>query len=97
MCDEILYYVPQKGVKNRAGTANLTIDWFKKKFNFPIDWTYFEELPIIERSWVFEPQIGRIIYFHYGEYKIQGKVESILLERTDEREVMHVLIRPFNK
>lgn len=73
------FYIPVEGVKNKAGNANLTFDWFKKKFKNPVDFQYFIE---IEYEYPIEGrlQLKDIICFDHNGIQRQGIVESIIVE-----------------
>lgn len=92
---KILYYIPIKGIQNKARTATLTIDWYKKKFRMPLDETIFEQLST--EDWVVDviPVIGWTINIENPIDDIQGKVESIIYDKGMEYEYLMVLIRPF--
>lgn len=93
--EEIRYYIPVEGVKNKARSAYLTIDWFKKKFIPPLSEEYFEELPVLELAWSFIPMEGYIVNFDFKEmkYNFTGEVQKVILKKTDEQELLYVLLK----
>ena len=90
-----LYYIPMEGKRNKAGTTNLTIGWFKKFFKPPIDNTSFEQLNVIDECVDNLPQLGWVISFEMPPIiTIVGVVEKIILKRTLEDETYYILLNP---
>lgn len=94
----INYYTPTADtVHNRAKTALVTIDWFKKKFRLPIDSDLFI-CPYSEggETWTV-PLCGNIVNLPFLDNKtIQGVVESVIIDKVEEDEEIHILIKPFD-
>lgn len=95
MQQQILYYRPVKGKRNKTGTATLTIDWFKKNFRLPLKSSDFEELATYDACFDMIPQIGWTISIENRVEQIQGKVESIIYQKKEDIEYIRVLIRPY--
>jgi hypothetical protein len=93
------FYFPVSGVKNKAQNANLTIDWFKKNFRYPIKSEYFVQLNYSEEGDVSSvPLQGQIISFVNDlETEMlcwQGSVEVVLREkRVCGEEMIHILLK----
>jgi hypothetical protein len=92
----ILYYFPTNGIKNKAKTANVTIDWFKKKFILPLDLNHFTEIAYQEEGEIFEiPNLKDVIAFTHEEIIWQGEVEKIIRQKTvSEGEFIRILLKP---
>jgi hypothetical protein len=95
MQQQIIYYIPVEGKKNKAGTAILTIDWFKKRFRLPLKDDCFTELSTYDACFDVIPQIGWTISIENRVEQIQGKVESIIYQKTEDIEYIRVLLRPY--
>lgn len=93
------FYNPKEGLKNKAGTTNLTIDWFKKKFRMPIDSKVFDEINYEEKgSDLLPPDFKWLISVtHENSLLWQGRVEGIAQEKVIDGahdEVIHILLQP---
>jgi hypothetical protein len=90
----IYYYFPKEGVKNKAGNALLTFDWFKKKFKLPIDLDYFHEINYMEEGEGFDiPYIKDIIALTDDKILWQGQVESIIRQKSMiDGEIIRILL-----
>ena len=95
----IFYYFPIEGVKNKAGNATLTFDWFKKKFRLPIDLNYFHELNSFEEVESFEvPYIKYMIDLTDDEILWQGQVEVIIRQKSmKDGEIIRILLCEIKK
>lgn len=96
MSKRIIYYFPMTEKKNKAGNANLTIDWFKKQFKLPLDLTVFTELNYIDEGAGFEtPNLKDVMAFTNDTLILQGEVEKIIRQRTfDDGDIVRVLLSP---
>lgn len=90
MPKEIIFYSPIEPLKNKAGTAILTIDWYKKQFKFPISKEYFESKVTIFSNEV--PNLSDGISYNSKDFKLQGKVEKRLFQYPED--IIHILISP---
>ena len=95
----IYYYFPKEGVKNKAGNATLTFDWFKKKFRLPLDMNYFNEINYIEEGETFDiPYIKDIIALTDEDILWQGQVEAIIRQKSlEEGEIVRILLCEIKK
>ena len=82
----IKFYTCKKDIQNKAKTAYVTIDWFKKKFLLPIDSDIFD---IRHKCDGKVPQIKTRVYLP----ETQGVVESIIIDKRAEVDIIHVLLR----
>jgi hypothetical protein len=95
----IYYYFPKEGVKNKAGNALLTFDWFKKKFRLPLDMDYFNRINYIEEGETFEiPYIKDIVAITDEDILWQGQVEAIIRQKSlEEGEIVRILLCEIKK
>lgn len=93
----MIYYWKQKqGIKNKSGNANLTIDWFKKHFTYPIDKKYFKFTGYCSYRSI-PPQIETLIYCIKSNLKVEGtvfKIVEVEIE-TDKKSTkdIHILLK----
>ena len=96
MPKEIIFYFPIEPLKNKAGTAILTIDWYKKQFKFPISKEYFESKgiksfgPYTLNSEI--PNLSDVVSYNSKVLNFQGKVEKRLFQYPED--IIHILISP---
>ena len=98
---EILYYTPKYGIKNKAGNATLTFGWYKKHFRLK-ELKYFNQIPYAEVGDDFDPPLlGWNVSYNISAPEnnivLEGVVESIIQQKTDDVEIYHVLINPYKK
>jgi len=95
----IYYYFPKEGVKNKAGNALLTFDWFKKKFRLPLDMDYFNRINYIEEGETFEiPYLKDIVAITDEDILWQGQVEAIIRQKSlEEGEIVRILLCEIKK
>ena len=93
-----LYYVPKLGIRNKADTATVTIDWYKKKFRLPLNLEYFRVIPFEDVDG-YIPQLKSTVSIKIVEYSfnidLQGVAESIIYDKQNENEFVHILINEF--
>ena len=95
----IRYYTPISQ-KIRAGSIIATIDWFKKHFKMPLDYSKFEESVFEEEGDCYTiPQLKWIVNIDIKNPEIprvnlQGVVEKIIIDKQVENEYIYILLNP---
>jgi hypothetical protein len=90
MSKEIIFYSPIEPLKNKAGTAILTIDWYKKQFKLPISEDYFKTNGLVFSNEI--PNLSDVVSYNSKDFNFQGKVEKRLFQYPED--IIHILISP---
>lgn len=82
-------------MQNKARTAIVTIDWYKKRFSIPITHNNFEECLYIDESNTI-PQIGSKVYINvsHGDVRVdvKGVVESVIHIKNNTGDITCILL-----
>lgn len=92
----INYYVPQPNIENKAKTAIVGIDYFKKRFRVPIDEKLFYSPFVEPQTSTNIPQLKWQVIIPTPELSVEGFIEAIIIDKTNETDIVHILVQPYN-